>query len=68
MRGCDAAWASPRRPNPLPRVPKASALAEPLRRHLAGEVRRLFNDPAHGERPVELVRFYVDEAWPATKT
>lgn len=35
-------------------MPKARALAEPLRRHLASEVRRLFNDPAHGERPVEL--------------
>jgi uncharacterized protein (DUF2236 family) len=32
----------------------AASLAEPLRRHLAGEVRRLFNDTAKGERPVEL--------------
>jgi uncharacterized protein (DUF2236 family) len=35
-------------------VPSAAGLAQPLRRRLAGEVRRLFNDQARGERPVEL--------------
>jgi uncharacterized protein (DUF2236 family) len=35
-------------------VPSRSALAEPLRRHLAGEVQRLFNDHSKGERPVEI--------------
>ena len=35
-------------------MPSAAPLVEPLRRHLASEVRRLFNDPARGERPVPL--------------
>jgi uncharacterized protein (DUF2236 family) len=35
-------------------VAKRNALTEPLRRHLAGEVRRLFNDSAKGERPVQI--------------
>lgn len=30
------------------------ALAEPLRRRLAGEVQRLFNDQSAGERPVQI--------------
>lgn len=33
---------------------RPSTLAEPLRRRLAGEVQRLFNDHAAGERPVEI--------------
>lgn len=33
-------------------MPRPASLAEPLRRHLAGEVRRLFNDQSRGERPV----------------
>ncbi len=30
------------------------AFAEPLRRGIAGEVRRIFNDPARGEQPIAL--------------
>lgn len=35
-------------------MPSAGAFAEPLRRHLAGEVRRVFHDQVKGERPVQL--------------
>lgn len=34
--------------------PSAGLLAEPLRRHLAGRVQRLFNDHSKGERPVRI--------------
>lgn len=32
---------------------RAATLAEPMRRRMAGEVRRLFHDPVRGDRPVE---------------
>lgn len=40
-------------PKPPRKVPSPRFLTEPLRRTLAGTVRRTFNDPSKGERPVQ---------------